>query len=159
MPLNIRSQSATRYSHQAGCLSTSHGGLLLSGSSIVHTFTGLESGDDRVAGGQTIACDRAGNVTWDTIRLHSELAFESVPAKWEASICDKSFCGTSLVPSGAMTPVAPSGPGKLFIRLTPHVTTGMATIQYAIWDGETLDVNDTLTCILTALESWTLASA
>lgn len=90
------------------------------------------------------------NVSSDTIELHWELAFERVPAKWEASVCDNSFCYTSLVAGGAMTPVAPGEAGKLLIRLTPHVTAGTATIRYTVWDSETPDVKDTLTYILTA---------
>lgn len=114
----------------------------------------LSPGDSVVKTGQlednqTLMIEQR-NVSSDTIRLQWELAFESVPTKWEASVCDNSFCYTSLVAGGVMTPVAPGGAGKLLIRLTPHVTTGTAIVRYSVWDVETPDVKDTLTYILAA---------
>lgn len=90
------------------------------------------------------------NISNDTIRFQWELVSEYVPSQWEASVCDNSFCYTSLVSSGTMTPVAPAESGKLLIRFTPHVNPGTAIVRYVVWNSNAPTTRDTLTFILTA---------
>lgn len=90
------------------------------------------------------------NVSNDTLYFQWELVSESIPAKWEASVCDNSFCYTSIVASGTMTPVAPGDEGKLLLRFTPHVNQGMAIVRYAVWENANPNHRDTLTYILNA---------
>jgi hypothetical protein len=90
------------------------------------------------------------NTSNDTICLKWRKVFESVPAFWDASICDNSNCYTSLVDSGIMNPVNPNDYGFLLIHITPHVNYGTAVISYVIWDNSSPNLIDTLTYILTA---------
>jgi hypothetical protein len=89
------------------------------------------------------------NISTDTVTLQWEKVSESVPALWEASICDNSTCNTSLVDSGMMVPVLPTDYGLLLIHITSHVNYGTAVIRYAVWDIATPTLKDTLTYILT----------
>lgn len=90
------------------------------------------------------------NITQDTLHLVWARVDELVPARWEVSVCDNVFCYTSLVDSGAMSPVGPGDRGKLYIRFTPHVNAGKAVVRYAVWDTKQPETKDTLTYILTA---------
>lgn len=90
------------------------------------------------------------NITQDTLHLVWALVDALVPAQWDASVCDNVFCYTSLVDSGAMSPVSPGNRGKLYIRFTPHVIAGKGVVRYAVWDRSLPNRIDTLTYILSA---------
>lgn len=90
------------------------------------------------------------NRSGDTLDLLWERIDHIVPESWEASVCDNSFCYTSLVEGGRMTPVAPGESGKLIIKMTPHVNEGTAVIRYAVWSGASPNNRDTLTFFLSA---------
>jgi hypothetical protein len=89
------------------------------------------------------------NTTSGTIQLQWQKVSESVPANWEASVCDNLLCYTSLVDSGMMNPVPPSNYGFLLMHITAHVNYGTATIRYAVWDVVNPGMKDTLTFIHT----------
>ncbi|MBI3233208.1 MAG: T9SS type A sorting domain-containing protein [Bacteroidetes bacterium] len=93
------------------------------------------------------------NISIDTITLKWKKISENVPSKWEASVCDNSFCHTSLVDSGTMTPIIPNEYGLLLLHITPHVEFGTANVRYAVWDSNSPSVKDTLTYILTSVET------
>ncbi len=93
------------------------------------------------------------NISIDTITLKWEKISESVPAKWEANVCDNSFCNTSLVDSGTMKPIIPNEYGLLLLHITPHVEFGTAIVRYVVWDSANPSVKDTLTYILTVVET------
>ncbi len=88
------------------------------------------------------------NISADTIQLQWKKISESVPANWEASVCDNAACNTSLLDSGTMLPVIPGEYGLVLIHITPHQIYGMAIIKYAVWDINTPQLKDTLTYIL-----------
>ncbi len=93
------------------------------------------------------------NNSTNTINLKWKKVSESVPANWEASVCDNTICYTSLVDSGTMNPVIPGDYGFILLHITPHVNYGTAIVRYAVWDI-TNDANkDTLTYILTVNET------
>lgn len=98
------------------------------------------------------------NTTADTIRLQWSLIDEQVPSPWDASVCDNSFCYTTLVSGGVMKPVPPNGRGKIMIRFTPRVNKGIAQVQYAVWDAQQPDARDTLTFILRAEQVTSVAN-
>lgn len=89
------------------------------------------------------------NTTSGTIQLQWQKVSESVPANWEASVCDNLLCYTSLVDSGMMNPMPPSNYGFLLMHITAHVNYGTATIRYAVWDVVNPGMKDTLTFIHT----------
>lgn len=89
------------------------------------------------------------NTTSGTIQLQWQKVSESVPANWEASVCDNLLCYTSLVDSGMMNPVPPSNYGFLLMHITAHVNYGTVTIRYAVWDVVNPGMKDTLTFIHT----------
>lgn len=89
------------------------------------------------------------NISADTIQLKWKKISESVPALWDASVCDNAFCNTSLVDSGMMNPVFPGDYGLILLHITPHVNYGTSVVQYAVWDILTPKQKDTLTYILT----------
>jgi hypothetical protein len=101
---------------------------------------------------QTLSIQQLNSST-DTITLHWKKISESVPSKWEASVCDNSFCNTSLADSGTMSPIIPADYGLLLLHITPHVTYGTAVVQYVVWDDTTPSIKDTLTYILTVFET------
>ena len=92
---------------------------------------------------------RQQNISANTIILKWKKVSENVPALWEASVCDNSFCNTSLVDSGMMNLVLPNDFGLLLLHITPHVNYGTATVRYAVWDIANPTLKDTLTYILT----------
>lgn len=92
------------------------------------------------------------NISQTTLTLKWKKISESVPEKWEASVCDNSFCNTSLVDSGTMNPVFPTEYGLLLLHITPHVNYGTAIVRYAVWDAAIPSKIDTLTYILSAIE-------
>jgi hypothetical protein len=89
------------------------------------------------------------NTSADTITLKWKRVSTSVPANWDASICDNMICNTSLVNSGAMNPVVPNDYGFLLLHVTAHVNYGTAIIRYSVWDENYPAVKDTLTFIMT----------
>lgn len=101
---------------------------------------------------QTLSIQQV-NISTDTIILKWKKISESVPSKWEASICDNSFCNTSLVDSGTMIPVFPNEYGLLLLHITPLVEFGTAIVRYEVWDNAKPKRKDTLTYILKAVET------
>ena len=88
------------------------------------------------------------NSTTDTLYLKWEKISESVPALWEASVCDNQICYTTLVDSGSMNPIYPSDFSFLLLHITAHVNYGTAIIRYAVWDINFPMQRDTLTYIM-----------
>jgi hypothetical protein len=88
------------------------------------------------------------NNTKDTIVLKWSKVSESVPDAWDASICDNSFCNTTLVNNGTMLPINPNEYGFLLLHITPKINYGTAIIRYAVWDEANPTIRDTLTFIL-----------
>jgi hypothetical protein len=89
------------------------------------------------------------NISANTIQLKWEKVSVSVPALWDASVCDNSICYTSLVDSGTMNAINPPDYGFILLHVTPHVNYGTAIIRYAVWDITNPSMKDTLTFILT----------
>ena len=89
------------------------------------------------------------NITSDSIFLKWVKVSESVPANWEATICDNRICNTTLADSGFMNSVNPTETGFLLLHITAHVNYGTAIIRYAVWDVATPSVRDTVTFIMT----------
>lgn len=90
------------------------------------------------------------NITQGEIQLKWLKVSESVPANWEATVCDNVNCYTSLVDSGTMNPISPADFGFILLHITPKQYYGTAVIRYAVWDVMTPSQRDTLTFILTA---------
>ena len=88
------------------------------------------------------------NSTTSTLYLEWQKVSESVPALWEASICDNRICNTSLVDSGTMNPISPADFGFLLLHITAHVNYGTAIIRYAVWDINSPMLKDTLTFLM-----------
>ncbi len=88
------------------------------------------------------------NTSNDTLHLQWEKIDENIPLLWEASVCDNSFCYSTLEESGYMDPVLPGEYGFLLLHITPHVNFGTSVIRYAVWDTNFPLVKDTLTYIL-----------
>lgn len=89
------------------------------------------------------------NTSTNILQLKWAKLSESVPAMWEASVCDNQVCYTSLVDSGSMNPINPNDYGLLLTHITPHVNYGTAVIRYVVWDITNPAIKDTLTYILT----------
>jgi hypothetical protein len=89
------------------------------------------------------------NISSNTIQLKWKKVSESVPALWEAVVCDNQVCYTSLVDSGMMNPVIPTDYGFVLLHITPHVNYGTAIVRYAVWDTANAAIKDTLTFVLT----------
>lgn len=105
---------------------------------------------------QTLSIQQV-NISTDTIILKWKKISESVPSKWEALVCDNSFCNASLVDSGTMSPVFPNEYGLLLLHITPHFEFGTAIVRYEVWDNASPLLKDTLTYILTAVETLGMA--
>lgn len=105
---------------------------------------------------QTLSIEQF-NTTSDTLTVRWKKISAIVPEKWEASVCDNSFCNTSLVDSGTMNPIFPSEYGLLLLHITPHVVYGTAEVRYVVWDIATPLIQDTLTYILSVSESSTVS--
>lgn len=88
------------------------------------------------------------NISGDSILLQWEKVSETVPANWEASVCDNRVCYTELVDSGIMNPIAPATSAYLLAHVTAHVNYGTAVIRYAVWDAAYPLQRDTLTFIV-----------
>ncbi len=93
------------------------------------------------------------NTTNKTISLKWQKVSESLPAAWEASVCDNVTCYASLIDTGTMNPISPADYGLLLLHNTPHVNFGKALIQYEVWDINTPLLRDTLTYILTVSDA------
>jgi hypothetical protein len=97
---------------------------------------------------ETLSIQQINNSS-NAIQLKWKKVSQSVPANWEASVCDNAICYTSLVNTGTMNPVNPADYGLLLLHITPHVNYGTAIIRYAVWDTINAAMKDTLTYILT----------
>ncbi len=73
---------------------------------------------------------------------------ESLPADWEATVCDNKICYTRLEDSGTMNPVDSSESAFLLLHITSHVNYGTATVRYVVWDAQYPLLTDTLTYIV-----------
>ena len=89
------------------------------------------------------------NISNDTLLLKWKKISVSIPALWDANVCDNFSCNTSLADSGTMNPVIPTDYGLLVVHITPHVNYGTAIIRYAVWDVNFPSQKDTLTYLLT----------
>ena len=95
---------------------------------------------------QTLTISQQNN-TSDTLYFQWEKVSESVPANWEASVCDNEVCYISLVDSGTTNPVFPTESGFILLHVTAHVNYGTSVVRYAIWDIANPAMKDTLTFI------------
>lgn len=98
------------------------------------------------------------NTSKDTINLQWKKLKADMPENWEASVCDNSFCYTSLVENGTMLPVFPDDYGMVLLHVTPKINYGEALIQYAVWDAKFPNEIDTLTYILIAEKATSIKS-
>src|SRR5262245_48617705 len=85
------------------------------------------------------------NQSVDTLVLKWQKVSESVPAYWDAAVCDNRMCYTTLEDTGTMIPVAPGNFGFLQLHVTPHVNLGTAVVRYEVWDSSNVALRDTLT--------------
>jgi hypothetical protein len=92
------------------------------------------------------------NLTNDTLYFQWEKVSETVPANWEASVCDNKVCYTTLMDTGSTNPVFGGDSGFLLLHVTAHVNYGTAVVRYAIWDIDNPALKDTLTFITTVSE-------
>lgn len=83
-----------------------------------------------------------------TLQLRWRQLSLSIPAQWEANLCDNGTCFTNLPGSGSMNTVWPGDYGLMKLDITPHVNEGTAIIRYAIWDSSAANLVDTLTWIV-----------
>lgn len=90
------------------------------------------------------------NTSKDTINLQWKKLKADMPENWEASVCDNSYCYTSLIESGSMLPVFPDDYGFILLHVTPKINYGESIIQYTVWDEKFPNEIDTLTFILKA---------
>jgi len=97
------------------------------------------------------------NTSNSTMTLKWEKISESVPANWEASVCDNKVCYVVLEDSGTMNPIAPNESGFLLLHIVGHVNFGTALIRYKVWDMNNPMLKDTLTYILTIDKNTALA--
>lgn len=97
---------------------------------------------------QTLTISQLNN-TSDTLYFKWQKVSESVPANWEASVCDNRVCYTTLKDSGTANPVLPGDSGYILLHLTAHVSYGTAIVRYAIWEINNPGLKDTLTFIMT----------
>ncbi len=88
------------------------------------------------------------NTTNDTLNLKWQKVSASVPANWEASICDNFTCNLDLAKNGTMNPVVPNDMGFLLLHITAHLNYGTAVIRYSVWDINYPATKDTLTFIM-----------
>ena len=86
--------------------------------------------------------------TGQNLNLHWKQFSLSIPAQWEASLCDNGTCYTDLPVSGFMNTVWPGDYGLMKLDITPHVNYGTAVIRYTIWDSSTAGYVDTLTWVI-----------
>lgn len=88
--------------------------------------------------------------TADTIYFKWHKQSVSLPATWEASICDNGNCYTTLKDSGMMAPIVPGDDGLMSLHIDPKSEAGTAIIRYTIFATNTPHQIDTLTWIVTA---------
>ncbi|MBI3259073.1 MAG: T9SS type A sorting domain-containing protein [Ignavibacteriae bacterium] len=93
------------------------------------------------------------NTSDDTLQLKWKKISQSVPDKWETSVCDNQICYSTLVEAGTMNPVPPNESGFLLLHFTAHVNSGTATVRYVVWDVNYPASMDTLTFITTVENS------
>ncbi len=96
---------------------------------------------------QTISIQQQ-NTSGDTLWLQWEKVSAVIPSGWDASVCDYSWCYTTLEDTGTMDPVLPTEYGLILIHCTPHISPGTAIIRYAVWDVQSPAQRDTLTFIV-----------
>lgn len=86
----------------------------------------------------------------DSLRLSWEKISETIPATWEASLCDIGHCYNNLPNMGSMDAIPVGDDGLMSLHITPHTTAGTAVIRYALWDATQMTHIDTLTWIVKA---------
>jgi hypothetical protein len=96
---------------------------------------------------QTLTINQVNN-TQDTLHFKWQKIGESVPAQWDASVCDNKVCYTSLIDTGTMNPVGAGEYGFVLLHITPRLNYGTAVVRYAVWETSTPNQRDTLTFIL-----------
>ena len=129
--------------------------LAMSDICFAQTYTNSPNDTIQITGGmedlETLTIQQI-NISSDTITFKWKKISESVPANWEASVCDNQFCYTSLIDSGTMNPVSKPDYGLVLLHITAHVNYGTATIRYAVWDSKYPAKKDTLTFIMTVYD-------
>lgn len=88
------------------------------------------------------------NLSPSTVIFKWQKVSESVPANWDAAVCDNKICYAGLEDSGTMNPVDSQGSAFLLLHITSHSNYGKATVRYCVWDEQNPQWKDTLTFIL-----------
>ncbi len=74
----------------------------------------------------------------------------SIPAGWDANLCDNGNCYAGFPVSGTMDTVFNGDYGLMSVGINPYTISGTAIIQYTIWEENTPQQIDTLTWIISA---------
>jgi hypothetical protein len=88
--------------------------------------------------------------TGDTIYFKWKQLSVTMPAGWDASLCDNGHCFSVLMDSGMMIPIVPGDNGLMLLHCTPHVNIGTGIIRYILYATNTPSHVDTLTWIVNA---------
>ena len=91
--------------------------------------------------------------TADTIYFKWKQLSVSMPAGWDAYICDNGHCFSTLMDSGMMIPIVPGDNGLMLLHCTPHVNIGTGVIRYTLYATNTPSHIDTLTWVVNATAS------
>ena len=74
----------------------------------------------------------------------------SIPAGWDANLCDNGNCYAGFPISGTMDTVFSGDYGLMSVGINPYTISGTAIIQYTVWEENTPQQIDTLTWIISA---------
>ena len=88
--------------------------------------------------------------TADTLYFKWKKLSVSMPAEWEATICDNNTCYPSLIDSAYTLPVLPGDDGVMLVHCSALTVPGTGIIRYTIFSLATPEQVDTLTWIINA---------
>jgi hypothetical protein len=84
----------------------------------------------------------------DTLIFHWKKLSVSMPANWDAGICDYQHCYTTLLDSGITDQVIPTDDCVMSVHCTPNINNGTAIIRYTFYEENSPLIIDTLTWII-----------
>lgn len=93
------------------------------------------------------------NTSGHKLLLSWQQVFLSIPGGWTANLCDNGHCYSDFPLSGTMDTIYNGDYGLMSAGIDPGSINGTAIIRYALWEAAAPEHKDTLTWIITAVNT------
>lgn len=91
------------------------------------------------------------NTLADSLTLEWETMSNTLPAGWDATLCDYQQCFASVIAGRVMEPVPPGGHGFIKLTIGPNMVIGSGVVTFDVWERGNTASKQTITYTVNAV--------